>query len=134
LCFFSILLYACIFCQWKSYHLIWAIAYLDAYRWSSLRWSTWICLVILTYKSNWAGLWSQRQEDEWLTWSIINVIVEGVSYITYRMAIFIVSYICLQNKEKPTSKLTIMVLVTSQPCARCPVSRTSYIFGTGFFF
>jgi hypothetical protein len=35
LCFFSILLSLCIFGQWKSDLLIWAIAYLDAYRWFS---------------------------------------------------------------------------------------------------
>jgi hypothetical protein len=36
LCFFSIWLSPYIFGQWKSDLLIWAIAYLDAYRWSSL--------------------------------------------------------------------------------------------------
>jgi hypothetical protein len=41
LCFFSILLSASIFGRWKSARLIWAIAYLDGYRWFSLSWDDW---------------------------------------------------------------------------------------------
>jgi hypothetical protein len=68
LCFFSILLSASIFGRWKSARLIWAIAYLDGYRWFSLS----ICLEC----RSWNEL--RGRNFEWgrnlgpLTWGWVN--------------------------------------------------------------
>lgn len=58
--------------------------------------------------------WVWKWEDRWLTWSIVNDVVEGVGYITYRMGIVIVSYISLQNEVKLFQSWELWCFVTAQ--------------------